>query len=167
MRYGAELDKAIREALVAGMRPSELLRRLRAGTFRGYPAYPELADRTFYARWKKAKEERSRERSAEPGIYLLDIVAIERRAAELGTSDPATVAEGTGYTVEQVGCVLDPEVTWHELGAHLEILERAEALGTSDPGRIAAGTSFAPEQVAAALERAARWRGREPEGVAA
>src|SRR4051794_10130286 len=59
-KHGPEVDAAIREARVAGMAPSLVLRKLRAGTLEGVDRPIEIPERSFFYAWRKAKEELAR-----------------------------------------------------------------------------------------------------------
>jgi hypothetical protein len=58
MRYPEQVQNAIREAHAAGLRPSVVVNKLRAGTLPGIDRpYPEFPNSSFWHHWRRAKRE--------------------------------------------------------------------------------------------------------------
>lgn len=93
MRYGTDVDNAIREAVAAGMRFSDAFRKLKAGTLPGLAGPVGMAERTFSYKWSAGKRAQRQAAESEPsGQSILTKAAAVGMRRE-GISDPAEVAK--------------------------------------------------------------------------
>lgn len=107
MKYGTDVDDAIAEACARRERPSQVLVRLRAGTLPGIDGpVPEIADRTFYGKWSRAKRQQ-KQGAPDDGPSILDMITADlmRRGEGSfapGIEDPDEIAKRLGVDAKQV-----------------------------------------------------------------
>jgi hypothetical protein len=102
MRYGTDVDNAIREAFATGMRFSDAFRKLKAGTLPGLAGPVAMPERTFSYKWSAVKKAQRQAAEPEPsGPSILDrafaVAARERRFSDLGV-----IARCVGMTPQQL-----------------------------------------------------------------
>jgi hypothetical protein len=88
------IDDLIREAVAAEMKPSVALRKLRAGTLEGLPGPVAMPERSFYRKWRRAKEEQRRAAVLNGDAPEEDRGVLERIVAELNERDAGQVTWG-------------------------------------------------------------------------
>jgi hypothetical protein len=106
MRYGTEVDNAIREACARRERPSEVLVQLRAGTLPGIDRpLPGIADRTFWGKWSRAKraiQMAERDADDDDGLHPILLRAAVSVMQRRGISDPEEIGKAIGVKPQQV-----------------------------------------------------------------
>ena len=85
--YGTAVDNAIREAFARGDRPSEVRVRLKAGTLPGIDRPIEMAERTFWNKWGKAKREQGASQGPNRAFSILDVIAFDIARRDAGLED--------------------------------------------------------------------------------
>ncbi len=113
-QISAEVEAAIREAVAGKQRPSDVLRRLRAGTIEELGPV-QIPERTFYRRWSAAKREQSGATYTGPSILYLITLHLAREKHGI-TDDPTELAEATGIPLADVRELLAMEAKVPELG---------------------------------------------------
>ena len=105
-KHGADVDGAIREALVAELSPTVALRKLQAGTLEGIDRPVAIPRSTFFYRWRLAKRGLAEAARREEGPSLLD----QMRVAMLdGWEDlgPEEIAAEFGWDLDYTDEILD------------------------------------------------------------
>jgi hypothetical protein len=114
MRYGTDVDNAIREAFAAGLRYSDAFRKLKAGTLDGVgpTAMPE---RTFAYKWRIAKREQQSARgcSQRPWPSYWNVLRMVAMLGESGIRlshpaqlSPEQIADAIDWPVRCVAALL-------------------------------------------------------------
>ena len=105
-KYGADVDGAIREALVADISATVALRKLQAGTLEGIDQPVAIARSTFFYRWRLAKRELAEAAARRENPSFLDQmrVAMLDDWEDLG---PEEIAEEFGWDLDHTDQILD------------------------------------------------------------
>jgi hypothetical protein len=98
----SHVDDAIREAVAGRLRPSDVLRKIRAGTIDGVDGPTPIPERTFYGKWTRAKREQGRGGGAYTGPTVIQVLAVEIAHYDTGSDDPEQLAQASGLPLELV-----------------------------------------------------------------
>jgi hypothetical protein len=123
--------------VLAGQRPSDVLRALQAGTLEGVSERVPISDSTFFKAWRRAEEELRRKTRTYEGPTILDLIAVEMVRRDRGITDTEGLAEALGWERAKVETVLDLEAQAQEHGSTVSDLiekRRREAEQTPTPG---------------------------------